>query len=455
MTENLLQYLLVIFALLTFGMGLTSWLIYASFKTPLTKAILSFWLFQVASFTIQAFNANTPADSLFAALPLYFLPLCTYILFQIMKVFNPVMKVSKVYIWLLVFGYLLTTVLIFFRVSFTLKTLPGVFFLGVLGLHLCYQFSKNRKLSSLERVFVICTVIWVVHTTDYPFLRYYKDAALFGFTLYIIIIIGFAQILMSMGLKRLSDEKHLELQNLVEERTEQLISQSRLSALGEMAGGIAHEINNPLNIIVGRGELLRRKHTRKKLSEEDLLNGLDIIEKMAFRITKIIKALKDFSRQSIEVPFAETSMQEVLDQILPFCTERFDGGGVRLEIKGQMKDTFHCKSLLLSQVFLNLLNNAYDAVNNSEEKWVQIEVFNMGEKIKVLVSDSGPGVPLELSQKIMQPFFTTKDIGKGTGLGLSISTGIIDQHNGRIFLDTQYKFTTFVVELPISQPDKA
>jgi C4-dicarboxylate-specific signal transduction histidine kinase len=107
-----------------------------------------------------------------------------------------------------------------------------------------------------------------------------------------------------------------------------------------------------------------------------------------------------------------------------------------------------CRPGELAQVLLNLLNNSYDAVQDLPEKWVRVNLDSFGSTIDIRVTDSGPGIPAEISSKLMQSFFTTKEIGKGTGLGLSISKGIVEAHNGNIRIDNNCKNTCFVVTLP-------
>ncbi|HEX4924120.1 MAG TPA: ATP-binding protein, partial [Bdellovibrionales bacterium] len=110
-----------------------------------------------------------------------------------------------------------------------------------------------------------------------------------------------------------------------------------------------------------------------------------------------------------------------------------------------------CRPTQISQVLLNLLNNAHDAVAEQTEKWVKLDVRDLGDSVELSVTDSGAGIPPEIQEKIMQPFFTTKQIGEGTGLGLSISKGLVDSHHGQLRLDAKSKNTRFVVLLPKTQ----
>jgi signal transduction histidine kinase len=110
-----------------------------------------------------------------------------------------------------------------------------------------------------------------------------------------------------------------------------------------------------------------------------------------------------------------------------------------------------CRPSQIEQVIINLLNNAFDAVSPLSDKWVRLDFTNFHDKIQIAVTDSGEKISPEIVEKLMLPFFTTKEIGKGTGLGLSISKGIVEDHQGKMYFDSFSSHTRFVVELPINQ----
>jgi C4-dicarboxylate-specific signal transduction histidine kinase len=118
-----------------------------------------------------------------------------------------------------------------------------------------------------------------------------------------------------------------------------------------------------------------------------------------------------------------------------------------------------CRPVQISQVILNVLNNAFDAVESSSQKWITINVVRSENHVEIQISDNGAGIAEQYREKIFQPFFTLKEVGKGTGLGLSISRSIIESQGGRIELDLTKKHTTFVIYLPLAlrslSPDQA
>lgn len=228
-----------------------------------------------------------------------------------------------------------------------------------------------------------------------------------------------------------------------------LLSTSKLSAVGEMAAGIAHEINTPLaTIAVTAGQLLN-KIDEHELNMEFARTAAERIEDTTMRIGKIIKALKALSRDAEGEPFVAASVTSILEDTLALCRERFKQHNVDLKVPEVREDLYiECKPIQISQVCLNLLNNAYDAVENQETRWIRVDLEEKGDMVEISIVDSGCGIQEQDVDKIMTPFFSTKALGKGTGLGLSISRAIIENHRGQLFLDRRSPNTRFVICLP-------
>ena len=227
-----------------------------------------------------------------------------------------------------------------------------------------------------------------------------------------------------------------------------LLTSAKMSSLGEMASGIAHEINNPLSII-----LMKSSHIKKRLESENpdcekISEDVSKIENTAHRIAKIIKGLRTFSRDSEKDPLQLTSIKEILEDTLELCHEklRFKNIEVSSDIPKNLETL--CRPPQISQIFMNLLSNSMDAIEHHSNPWIKVIAAAENGVIKIKFIDSGPGVPEEIITKIMQPFYTTKDIGKGTGLGLSISQGIAKDHGGQLYYQDNSPHTTFVLELP-------
>lgn len=250
------------------------------------------------------------------------------------------------------------------------------------------------------------------------------------------------------------NSSYKELEDLNSEQRRRLEFSSRMSSLGEMAGGIAHEINNPLTIIGSSSRLLRKKILSGETSPEKLDSYFEKIDKTTERITKIINGMLMISRDASTENITTFTWNDVIRDVLDLCSEKFKHMGIEIKIiedKECLNTSFIGRRVQLSQVLLNLLHNSYDAIVSLDERWIEISCTSTQNKVIIRVTDSGEGIPIELHDKVMQPFFTTKDIGKGTGLGLSLSMSIIKNHNGEFYIDKNSKNTTFVIELPIDK----
>jgi C4-dicarboxylate-specific signal transduction histidine kinase len=236
---------------------------------------------------------------------------------------------------------------------------------------------------------------------------------------------------------------------LIEDQQLQLANASRLTAIGELSGSIAHEINNPLSIILGYTELVMRLARTDSIDRERIQQSCDKIIKTINRITKIVLGLRKLSREGSDDPFERANLKDIIDDATSVCSETLTHLGIelRLKIPDEPCSCF-CRPLQLSQVLLNLIQNAKDAVQALETRWIEIEVRPLDASYVILVKDSGVIRDPKILEKIGQPFFTTKPPGKGTGLGLSISRKIMAAHGGTIEIDKEASSTTFVLQLP-------
>ena len=239
-----------------------------------------------------------------------------------------------------------------------------------------------------------------------------------------------------------------KLQREKEEMQLSMISNSKLATLGEMASGIAHEINNPLAIISGYTKVIQQLLNSGKFELGEIQNLFEKISNMAKRIAQIVQGLRMFSRDSLKDQQQVVEVDQIIEQTLVFCEEKFKKQAVSVSVEGIRGLKICVQETQISQVVLNLLSNAYDAVELLPEKWIRINTQKEGDWIKIRIIDSGPGIPPETLDKIMRPFFTTKEVGRGTGLGLSISHQIIRDHGGELTVDSSLANTCFVISLP-------
>jgi two-component system NtrC family sensor kinase len=232
---------------------------------------------------------------------------------------------------------------------------------------------------------------------------------------------------------------------------EQLIQSEKMSAIGQLVSGVAHELNNPLAGISAFAQLL----LAEKRFPPDQRTAAETIYSEARRASRIVQNLLTFARQH-KAEKGPAAMNQVLDDTLELrgYELRVRGIDVRREYDEALPDTMG-DAHQLQQVFLNLITNAEQAMERAEGRHHRLTVRTRraGDAIRIEIEDTGGGVPANLLERIFNPFFTTKPTGHGTGLGLSISLGIVREHEGRIWAEnTAQGGARFVVELPVIAP---
>lgn len=236
---------------------------------------------------------------------------------------------------------------------------------------------------------------------------------------------------------------------------EQLIMNSNLAAVGRLSASIAHEIANPLTVLKASADQLshmERVETPEQI--ETYFKKIRMIQRMTLRISAIINGIRAISRSTKEKDFKKVSLIALVSEALELAQLKFRGTSVKLESSEVPDVEIECNSVQVSQVIINLLGNAYDAVSPSASAgaaWVKLDTIVENKILKILVTDSGLGIPEEIAKKLMEPFFTTKEVGAGTGLGLSISLSIAKDHGGSFELDRSCPNTRFVFMIPLTQ----
>lgn len=245
-------------------------------------------------------------------------------------------------------------------------------------------------------------------------------------------------------------QEALRLAHQAEEERAKRIEAAKMASLGEMAAGIAHEINNPLAIIQGTisqlDNWLENSEATQKIAAETFVKR---VSRTADRIAKIVHGLLMFARSGQNDPFEKTETISIINSTVSFTGARFNAAGIQLQINVPDQGlAIFCRPVQVSQVLFNLLSNAYDAVLGQEAGWIRVDATPQKDHIEIAVTDSGAGIPTEMREKILFPFFTTKDVGKGTGLGLSIAKGIMESHGGSLYLDDKSPHTRFILKFP-------
>jgi two-component system NtrC family sensor kinase len=250
-----------------------------------------------------------------------------------------------------------------------------------------------------------------------------------------------------MCLPYLLDELKTAYDNL-SNTEEQLRIAEKLASIGQLAAGVAHEINNPLGTILLYASMLR--NDLEKIYNDDQRSGdLELIVDEANRCKNIVSNLLNFARQG-KLNLKRFDLTELLQNVLkPFTVNpAYKKIDFNFNIhKNDFKITGDEDQL--KQVFINIIKNACDSMSETNKKELSIVLSSESSNLKIEISDTGNGIPKENQSKIFTPFFTTKNIGKGSGLGLAISYGIIKMHKGSIiFKSEQHNGTTFTILLP-------
>lgn len=230
-----------------------------------------------------------------------------------------------------------------------------------------------------------------------------------------------------------------------------ILNASRMSAVGVVAAGIAHEINNPLTIVTGRAmQIISMLEREEAIDLEKIKSNAFKINETCFRIAKVVKGLKSLSQDSEDEVMEKHSLHEIIETALDLSREKMMSEGVELSITVLGDFFIRCKLNQLSQVFLNLINHSFETIKNLPEKWINIEA-HLSDKnvIQISINDSGPGVPNEIADIINAPSFITKSTDKSIGLDLSVSKTIVESYGGEFYVDKAGGHTRFVIKLSI------
>jgi two-component system NtrC family sensor kinase len=233
-------------------------------------------------------------------------------------------------------------------------------------------------------------------------------------------------------------EELQRISKIVIDQNDKLRYFEKLRALHEMSNRVSHEVNNPLASM-----MLSHAGIKRVTEDEKILKKLATAEKSAKQIASIVESLKLFTQMETSQK-ALVSFDELVSDAKRLCEEKFKEVGVELSIDDSLKSSYMINKAQLLQVLVSVMENACDAIQGAEEKWIKVSARPEG----IRVIDSGQGIPEAVLQKIMFPFFTTKEVGKGAGLGLSVCLGILQEHGGDFFYELFEGHTSFVLSIP-------
>ncbi|HEX6187252.1 MAG TPA: ATP-binding protein [Pyrinomonadaceae bacterium] len=253
-------------------------------------------------------------------------------------------------------------------------------------------------------------------------------------------------------------ESYASLESKVEERTRQLqevqrqlIQAEKMSAVGRMLSGVAHELNNPLTVIMGHTELARRRLVASSANQKDI-TLMTMLYEQGDRCRKIVANLLQFARQ--EKPHLErVRLNDVVEQALQLREYEMTTRNIKLVREYDPTNPFFAADRnKIVQVVLNLINNAHDAIRDAGRPGtIRVCTFADQDTVRLEFLDNGTG--LRDPERVFDPFYTTKEVGQGTGLGLSVCYGIVEEHNGSITADNREQGARFVIVLPVGPED--
>jgi chemotaxis family two-component system sensor kinase Cph1 len=232
---------------------------------------------------------------------------------------------------------------------------------------------------------------------------------------------------------------------------EQMLREKRIEALSLMAAGLAHEINNPLAIILGRaGELLSLAESGATIPAEEVRQACESIVKTSQRAVRILRGLRGFAREGRNDPMELAHISAIAEECMGLQEARFERHGIKMRIRiDPDMPPILCREVQVGQILTNLLNNAFDAVKSSPlDLWIELAAAMREEEVFIEVTDSGRGIDDGLRAHLMEPFFTTKELGVGMGVGLSLSRAIAQDHGGTLTLLNDTPYTCFRLVLP-------
>ncbi len=247
----------------------------------------------------------------------------------------------------------------------------------------------------------------------------------------------------------LANSAESELQTQIDQLQLNQINLDRMKGLAEIAAGISHEINNPLTVIVAKTQYIRKLFENPEENKLKILESLDKIYQYSDRITKIIRSLKNFSRDTSSDPSEKILLSGLIEDTMNLLGQDIRQKGVQVEVDIDKMNVFvHGIPSEITQILVNLMRNAVDALTGSEQPCIQIQLEHLPDKkIKLSVIDNGSGIRPDNLSKIFQSFYTTKGRDKGTGLGLSLSKYLAEKNKGRLYLDTENTKTCFCLVL--------
>jgi signal transduction histidine kinase len=226
---------------------------------------------------------------------------------------------------------------------------------------------------------------------------------------------------------------------------------SRLTEMGKVAASIAHEVNNPLSVIIGNSNLIQNELTEEKIDLATISKFNTRINRSCNKAFNIVRNIMNLARDVSSEKTTSFQLSKLMLDIQEVAAAQIMKKKIKFELKTAGDDiVLRGKYTQLYQALVNLLNNAIDAVIDVKQPSIIIEICRSNSSLDIMIIDNGPGISPELEKRVLEPLFTTKNVGKGTGLGLSIVNNMLEQHDGKLIIDRRFKDSRMTVRLPLS-----
>tara|TARA_Y100000768_G_scaffold388986_1_gene389733 strand:+ start:27900 stop:29108 length:1209 start_codon:yes stop_codon:yes gene_type:complete len=349
------------------------------------------------------------------------------------------LKPKLIFILILIFSY----GVLFFRVPATggISSPSGIWYL-VQPLFAIMVLSPKIGLffllASLMQVIIFSTPqIWNIEVVSY----FHSDLD-YGIGLFIIIFLVSILTFNYEKNRVRAEKKLLRIQS-------QIAANKKLASMGTLSAGIAHEINNPLMILQGKLYLINTHLQKDKIDRERIDKDIDAINYSIKRINDIIKAVRTFSEDEIIDDMQDIKIKDIIQSAWSLIPDEKKKGIIFSNQINSDELTIHVNPELIERVFANFFDNSCYAIRDQENPWIRVSLISQ-TPMTLSFMDSGSGIPPEIRERILDPFFTTKPAGEGSGIGLSLTKGIINLHQGQLKYNPKSKHTEFIIELPNS-----
>lgn len=231
------------------------------------------------------------------------------------------------------------------------------------------------------------------------------------------------------------------------------VKKSQQAGIGQLTGNVAHQINNPLTVVMGSAKLIGKELLRGDIRGERVENLLGKIVHHSKSMSALIEKMRVLSRDKKEITMEETTAGRLLNDVTELAAIKLAKAEIKLIYKTDKSYPIKVDIVLMESMIVNLFNNAIDYMVDEmspfDERFIKVELSDRSGRVEIRIIDAGKGIPEKLREQIFQPLFTTKDVEKGTGLGLSLARSTIEQNGGELFIDDKCKNTCFVISLPL------